>query len=225
MDQVKERIGEAAASLVEDGMLVGLGTGSTASCFIRALARRVSDEGISVATVATSLPSEKLARELNLACVSIDAISSIDLTFDGADEIDAQKCMIKGAGGALLKEKIVAYHSRELVVLVDVSKCVEQLGAVKLPVEVVQFGQQLTQEKLLSYATSAVLRLKGDGRPFITESNHFIYDLELKEKVTNPEALDLSIRSIPGVVVTGLFYNLAGRVLIGSVDGTVKMLS
>jgi ribose 5-phosphate isomerase A len=225
MDQVKERIGETAAALVEDGMLIGLGTGSTANYFIKALAKRVADEGISVVTVATSLASEKLARELDLPYVSIDAISSIDLTFDGADEITPQKQMIKGAGGALLKEKIIATHSKEFIVMVDETKCVDRVGGVKLPVEVVQFGHQLTSDRLLSIACSSRLRLRGDGRPFITESNHFIYDIELKEKIKDPESIDVSIRSIAGVVTTGLFYNLAGRVLVGYADGSVKVLS
>lgn len=225
MDQVKERIGEAAASFVEDGMLIGLGTGSTANYFIKALARRVIGEGLSIVTVATSLASEKLARELDLASVSIDAVSSVDLTFDGADEITSQKQMIKGAGGALLKEKILASHSKEFVVLVDETKCVEMLGGVKLPVEVVQFGHGLTSNKLLDFAHSSTLRLRGDARPFITESNNFIYDIELKEKVADPRLLDASIRSIPGVVTTGLFYSIAGRLLIGYADGSVKVMS
>lgn len=225
MDEVKERIGQAAASLVEDGMVVGLGTGSTAGCFIQALAKRYEVEGLNIVTVASSHASEKLARDLGLPFVLIDAIEKIDITFDGADEIDPQKQMIKGAGGALLREKILASSSREFVVLVDETKLVNALGKVKLPVEVVQFGHRITQSKLTAFATSCTLRLRGDGKPFVTDSGHFIYDLELKTPVENVEALDTALHHIPGVVETGLFYHLAGRVVIGYTDGTVKMLS
>lgn len=225
MDQIKERIGQAAASIVEDGMVVGLGTGSTATHFIHALAKRVELEGLTIVTVASSHASEKLARELGLSFVSMDAISTIDITFDGADEIDHKKQMIKGAGGALLKEKILAYNSRELVIMVDYTKCVDTLGKAKLPVEVVQFGHNLTEQHFAKFTSSSSMRLRGDGKPFITESQHFIYDLTLKEPIDNPQQLDEELRKIPGVVETGIFYNIAGRVLIGYQDGTVKLLS
>jgi ribose 5-phosphate isomerase A len=225
MDQIKERIGQAAASIVEDGMVIGLGTGSTAAYFIQALAKRVDVEGLTIVTVASSHTSEKLARELGLSFVSMDAIDMIDITFDGADEIDPQKQMIKGAGGALLKEKILAYASRELVIMVDSSKCVDTLGKAKVPVEVVQFGHHLTQAHLSSLATSCTMRTRGDGKPFITESQHFIYDLLVESPINSPALLDQQLRKIPGVVETGLFYNIAGRIFIGYNDGTVKLLS
>ncbi len=224
MDEVKDRIGKAAASLVEDGQVVGLGTGSTAAYFIQALAKRYEAEGINIVTVATSYASEKLARDLGLPFVSVDAIEQIDCTFDGADEITPKKDMIKGAGGALLREKILATASREFVVLVDETKLVNTLGKAKLPVEVVQFAHKITQSKLAAYATSVTLRMRGDGKPFITDSQHFIYDLELKP-FENIEALDAALHHIPGVVETGLFYQLAGRVIIGYRDGSVKILS
>lgn len=225
MDEVKDRIGMAAAALVEDGMVLGLGTGSTASCFIRALAKRYEVEGLNIVTVASSHASEKLARDLGLPSVSIDAIEAIDMTFDGADEIDPEKQMIKGAGGALLKEKILASCSRELVVLVDETKLVKTLGKTKLPVEVVQFGHKITRAKLAVFATSCLLRMRGDGKPYVTDSGNFIYDLQLTLPIESTEALDTRIRQIPGVVETGFFYRLAGRAVIGYTDGTVKILS
>lgn len=225
MDEVKERIGIAAAALVEDGMVIGLGTGSTAACFIQALARRFDTEGLNIVTVASSHASEKHARDLGLPFVSIDAVDSIDMTFDGADEIDSRKQMIKGAGGALLKEKILASNCKEFVVLVDQSKIVDQLGKVKLPVEVVQFGHKLIQAKLSTFATSCNLRMRGDGKTYITENQHFVYDLQLKLPINDVAKLDSELRLIPGVVETGLFYQIAGRVVIGYTDGTVKILS
>ena len=225
MDDVKDRIGQAAALLVEDGMVIGLGTGSTASCFIRALAKRFEDEGLNIVTVASSHASEKLARDLGLPSVSIDAIETIDITFDGADELDPEKQMIKGAGGALLKEKILATSSREFVVMVDESKLVKTLGTVKLPVEVVQFAHRLTQKKLSQFASSTVLRMRSDGNPYVTDSGNFIYDLQLNLPIANIEALDTAIGHIAGVVDTGFFYKIAGRTIIGNKDGTIKIIS
>lgn len=223
MDEIKERIAQAACGFVEDGMVVGLGTGSTATCFIQALAKRYDNEGINIVTVSSSHASEKLARDLGLPSVSIDAIDAVDLTFDGADEIDAKKEMIKGAGGALLKEKILAQASRELVILVDETKLVEQLGKALLAVEVVQFGHKLIQQKLMNYATASQQRMRGDGKPYITESGHFIYDLALKAPFESAAGLDEKLKLIAGVVETGLFYNVAGRVVIGYRDGTIMM--
>jgi ribose 5-phosphate isomerase A len=218
MDDVKERIGTGAAGLVEDGMVIGLGTGSTAACFIQALAKRYEQEGLNIVTVSSSLSSERLARDLGLPTVLVDAIDSIDITFDGADEIDAKKQMIKGAGGALLKEKILASASKELIIMVDESKLVENLGKAKLPVEVVQFGHRFVEAKLAAFATKVTLRHHIESKPFVTDSSHFIYDLELKNPVTDAEELDKAIKSIPGVVSTGLFYKYTGRVIVGYKD-------
>ncbi len=223
MDDIKNLIGIQACALVEDGMVVGLGTGSTATCFIDALAKRYENEGLNIVTVASSYASEKHAREKGLPFVSIDAIEKIDITFDGADEITAKKEMIKGAGGALLKEKMLASASKELVILVDESKKVESLGKAKLPVEVIQFGHKIVQMKLLEFAKAAHLRMRGDGMPFITDSGNFIYDLELNGLIEHPEELDTKIDKIVGVVETGLFYGFPGRVVAGYKDGRVMI--
>ncbi len=224
MDQIKEKIGEAAATFVQDGMVIGLGTGSTAASFIRALAKRYEEEGLNIVTVASSYQSEILARDLSVPFVSIDAISSIDITFDGADEIDPAKQLIKGAGGALLKEKILATASKELVIMVDETKCVQSLGRAKLPVEVVPFGHMLTAAKFAPFASSWQLRKRGDGRIFVTDSLHFIYDLELKLPIKDLHQLQQGLLAIAGVVETGLFLNLTGRVVTGYTDGTIKIL-
>lgn len=225
MDEVKIRIGATCASLIEDGMVVGLGTGSTSQAFIEALSERYANEGLNIVTVASSNASEKHARDLGLPSVSIDAIDQIDIYCDGADEIDPNMQMIKGAGGALLKEKILAAASRECIVLVDESKLVKALGKAKLPVEVVQFAHNITHKKLMQFAPACTLRMRGDGKPFITDSGHFIYDLQLANVIDNAEALDSKLKQIPGVVETGLFYKLATRQVIGYRDGTVKIVS
>ncbi len=223
MDDVKNLIGKQACTLVEDGMVVGLGTGSTAACFIDALAKRFDDEGLNIVTVASSHVSEKHAREKGLPFVSIDAIEKIDITFDGADEITPKKEMIKGAGGALLKEKILASASKELIIMVDETKKQPSLGRTKLPVEVVQFGHKIVQQKLMQFSKSATLRMRSDGMPFITDSGNFIYDLELTELTENAEELDSKISKIVGVVETGLFYGFHGRVVVGYKDGRVMI--
>jgi ribose 5-phosphate isomerase A len=228
MDQVKQRIGQRAATLVDDGMLIGLGTGSTANYFIQALSERVRNEGLVIATVSSSYSSEKLARDLNLPFVSIDAISEIDITFDGADEIDPEKRMIKGRGGALLKEKILAAHSKEFIILVDESKCVTHLGSTcLLPVEVAQFGYHLTEKALEKFASEITLRMRGDGKPFLTENGHFILDLALKMPIANYELLEIELQAIAGVLETGFFFNTnrAGKVIVGYQDGSIQLLA
>lgn len=132
--------------------------------------------------------------------------------------------MIKGAGGALLKEKIIATASKQLVIMVDETKCVQKLGKTKLPVEVVQFGHRWTESLLNRYAASCELRMSKDGQPFVTDSQNFIYDLQLKELQETPEDLEEKLLHIPGVVETGFFFGLAGRVIIGYLDGSLKTI-
>jgi ribose 5-phosphate isomerase A len=221
---IKEKIGTTAAALVERNMIIGLGTGSTARCFIQALALRFRDEKLNTIHVSSSNESAALAKELGLPIVTPDDISSIDITFDGADEIDPEKRMIKGAGGALLKEKIVATASKELIIMVDETKCVKKLGKAKLPVEVAQFGHHWTAALLRTHASSCQLRLDKSGKPFITDNQHYIYDLELGSSMEAPETVEKRLRQIPGVMETGFFFGLAGRVIIGQLDGNVEII-
>lgn len=218
VEDAKKRAAEKGVEFVQDGMVVGLGTGSTAAYFIRALAK----EQKRIVTVASSSASEELARSLGLSVVSIDAISGIDLTCDGADEVDPNKQMIKGAGGALLHEKIVARASRALVILVDETKCVARLGHTKLPVEIVSFGYLLTLHTLAAFGTPH-LRLREVSRPFVTDSGNFICDLELPKPLATPEALDAAIHTIPGVIESGLFLNLNPTVIVGNLDGSCEI--
>lgn len=216
----KAAVGAAAANLIEDGMVVGLGTGSTAREFIDALVRRCND-GLKVVGVATSEASQRQAVDGGIEVVDINDAPEIDLCIDGADEIDPEKRMIKGGGGALLREKIVATASREMVVIVDESKCVERLGAFPLPVEVVQFGVTATLRHLENLGFNASLR-KVNGELFITDNGNYIADISFPVPLANPETAEASISQIVGIVETGFFFGIAGRVLVARNDGTVE---
>jgi ribose 5-phosphate isomerase A len=222
-NHAKEAAARKAVEFVENGMIVGLGTGSTAAFFISHLIDRCR-KNLKIQVIGTSTHSLELARIGGLAIADIDKITTIDLTIDGADEIDPLKRMIKGGGGALLREKIIASISREMVVVVDESKLVKQLGAHPLPVEVVPFAHHAIQRKLENLGYKGVFRLQKEGQLFLTDNNNFIIDLHLN-KLKDPEAVDKEIRSIPGVVETGLFLNLAGRVIVGYEDGSTKTLT
>lgn len=221
--RAKQAAGYAAAALIQDGMLVGLGTGSTAAFFIDSLIMRVK-EGLKISAVATSDRSEKQAKAGGIPLVDINNITELDITVDGADEIDHQKRMIKGGGGALLREKIVASMSREMIVIIDEKKLVDNLGAFPLPVEVVSFAHQVTLHKIQKLGFAGSFRLK-DGSLYKTDNGNYIIDIAFQDRrCANPEKDDAIIRTIPGVVETGFFFNLAGRVIVGYQDGSVKIL-
>ncbi len=223
--EIKKRIGEHAATLVENGMIVGLGTGTTAACFIQSLAERNRLERLNITCVATSIESEGLALSLGLRTVSIDSVSEIDVTFDGADEVDEKKRLIKGAGGALLREKILANSSGELVVMVDEQKLVTNLGKAKLPVEVTPFGHRFTKANLVSLGYTKIdLRLNADGSPFVTDNHNFIYDIYFSKLLKDPEKEEEKIRKIPGVIETGFFFDMAGPVIVGKADGSIVVI-
>ncbi|OUM95643.1 MAG: ribose 5-phosphate isomerase A [Thermobacillus sp. ZCTH02-B1] len=216
----KRRVGEKAAELVEDGMIVGLGTGSTAYWFIKKLAERVAG-GLRITGVATSVRTAELAESLGIRVVDVNEVGEVDLTVDGADEIDDHFNAIKGGGGALLREKIVASISRRMVVIVDSTKRVERLGRFPLPVEMVPFGYKHTLRKLEQAGCAPRLREK-DGAPFVTDGGHYIVDLHLG-RIDDPERLAGSIGNMPGVVEHGLFIGLVTDVLIAE-DGEVRMM-
>lgn len=217
----KKAAASHAVNFVEPDMLIGLGTGSTSSYFIEALSKKV-EEGLKVFCVPTSLASEMKARELNVPLVDINSISHLDLCIDGADEIDLQKRMIKGGGGALLREKIVAHMAREMVVIVDETKIVEYLGKFLLPIEVTRFAYIVTMRELKKFGSSVHLRTQKE-MPFVTENDNFIVDLRLNYPCKDPEQLNSKIKEIPGVCETGLFLNMAGRVIIGYHDGHIEI--
>ncbi len=221
--EIKKKVGNNAAALIKDGMCVGLGTGSTSGPFIDSLIQRCK-EGLKISAIASSKASEERARKGGIPLLDSNNVTSLDITVDGADEIDSQKRMIKGGGGALLREKILASCSKEMIVVVDETKLVAQLGATKLPVEIIPFGHLATIFKLKQRGYEGKLRMTPSETPYITDNSNFIFDIHFKELRKNPEADALNIQNIPGVVETGFFLGLAGRVIIGFNDGRIEIL-
>lgn len=213
---------QAAASLIKSNMKIGLGTGSTATYFIKELGKLVN-QGLQIEAVATSRKSHELAESLSIPMIDINTITSLDLCVDGADQIDAKKQMIKGGGGALFREKIIATMSREMIVLVDPSKIVESLTPFKIPVEITPFAYKVTMHHLEALADSIILRKNKDNSPFITDNGNFIVDLHLKKSDLNLKEMNEKMHSITGVCETGLFLGLAGRVIIGYEDGNSEI--
>jgi len=222
-DSQKQAAGEAAAALVESGMVVGLGTGSTAAWFVKGLAARKLD----VRGVPTSEQTAVLARELGLPLAELDEVKGIDLTVDGADEIGPGLSLIKGGGGALLREKLVWEASARCVTIADAAKVVPTLGAFALPVEVVAFGAKATQRRLCDVLADfeivglPKLRQK-DGQVFRTDGGNLIYDIPCG-RILDPAALAEAIKSLTGVVDHGLFLDLADEALVGT-DAGVDVL-
>jgi len=221
-DLAKKAAGQAAANLVENEMIVGLGTGSTAIHFIEALIER-RRLGLTIKAVATSLRSQTLAEQGNIPLVDINSLISIDLTVDGADEITPELQMIKGGGGALLREKIVAHMSQQMIVIVDESKLVENLGKFPLPVEITPFAHRVTLQFLSRMGYLPKLRLVDTEKPYITDNGNYIADLTLPFPCLDPYTHNLKIRSLPGVVETGFFLETADQMIIGYPDGKCEI--
>lgn len=220
----KKAAAELAAELVQPGMVLGLGTGTTIKLFIERLAERCK-QGLKVTAVSSSEQSTLLAASLGIPLVDINKLKKLDLTIDGADEIDEQKRMIKGGGGALLREKIVASMSKEMIVVVDATKCVKSLGShFPLPIEIMTFAWKATVQHLTNLHLSGHLRLGKDNTPYMTDNGNFIYDVNKEALRGDLATLNELILTIPGVIETGFFFNLAGRVLVGHPDGSVKTL-
>lgn len=228
IDKAKFAAARRAVDFIEDGMRVGLGTGSTAAWMVRCLGERVRDEGLKITGVPTSTRTADLARQMGINVVSLEEAKWLDLTIDGADEFDPQLNLIKGGGGALLQEKIVATASDQMIVITDAAKEVAQLGAFPLPVEVVPFGWQTTraliEEMLVSMdvlGRNTSLRLNG-SQPFVTDEGNYIVDCHLN-RIGNPRQLSLVLNQIPGVVENGLFIDICDMVIIGGSDGKVEI--
>jgi ribose 5-phosphate isomerase A len=223
VSRAKEAAGRAAADLVRDGMTVGLGTGSTVLFTLERLAERIRAERLALHGVPTSLDTEHKARALGIPLVALDQVETIDLTIDGADEIDARFDMIKGGGGALLREKVVAALTRREVIVVDRSKVVERLGArFPLPVEVVPFARAAVARRIAGLGAAWTLRMRGAQEPVLTDNGNEILDCRFPGGIAQPAALERSLDEIPGVVETGLFIGLAHVLVIGSDDGRVE---
>ncbi len=218
----KRAAGVAAAELVQDGMLVGLGTGSTAAHFIRALGAR-HQQGLRLRCVATSTKSWQLGEECGLPMIEMAGITALDIIVDGADEIDQNKDMIKGGGGALLREKILASISQEMVVIVDQHKVVDKLGTHLLPIEVVAFAFDATNEQIRHLGFVPQSRMTPSQELFVTDGGNHIVDIDIRSVPWLPQEIDHKLRLLPGVVETGFFFGMAGRVIIGFDNGTAQM--
>jgi len=223
VDNWKRQAAEQALAAVEEGMLLGLGSGTTAARFVDLLGERVR-HGLNVTCVPTSESTRAQAERLGIALTTLEDVPFLDLTVDGADELDSHLRLIKGGGGALLREKIVAVASERMLVIADASKHVDTLGNFPLPVEVVRFGLAATRNLLGAVAADAgcsgeiKLRLGQDGQPFITDSGNVLLDCAFG-RIDNPEALDEALKRVPGVVENGLFLGIADAAIIAGPDG------
>jgi ribose 5-phosphate isomerase A len=218
--QWKKAAAEAAARLVEDGMVVGLGTGSTAAFFVSAMGRRIADEHLRIAGIPTSEQTAAQARGLKIPLTNFAEHAEIDLTVDGADEIQTGTLhLIKGHGGALLREKIVASASKRMIVVADESKLVERLGSlVSVPVEVVQFGWEATQRRLAQLGGNPKLRRGKDGKPYQTDGGHYIVDCAFGP-MENPKEIAHHLDHVVGSVEHGMFLGFAKEAFVGGRDG------
>ncbi len=223
-DQWKKEAAEAAAAQVKSGMVVGLGTGSTAKYAIDALGRRVANEGLKITGIATSERSNAQALALNIPMTSFAEQSRIDLTIDGADEVlPGTLTLVKGHGGALLREKIVASASARMAVVVDESKIVEKLGQlVSVPVEVVPFGWQVTSKRLAKLGGKPKLRLADDGSPYVTDGGHYIIDCAFG-KMNDPAEIGRELDTTVGVIEHGIFLGLATEIFVGGPGGVALL--
>lgn len=215
-DDLKQRAAERAIAFVKDDQTVGLGTGSTTRFAIEGLARRVG-EGLKIVGVPTSLETERMARGLGITIVQLNDVDHLDITIDGADEVDPRFNMIKGGGGALTREKLVAIASVKRVMIIDDSKLVTHLGESRaVPVEVLSFSWRLTEKRLAELGCQPVLRQK-EGAPFETDNGNYILDCNFGA-IADPESLEPRIKLVPGVVENGLFIKIADVLVIGFSD-------
>ena len=216
----KQAAAEEAVTYVQSGMTIGLGTGSTAYFAIKKIGGRVADEGLQIRAIATSQRSEALAKELNIPIVGFEDFDELDITIDGADEVDENLNLIKGGGGALLREKIVSMQTKKNIIVVDESKLVAHLGAFPLPVEVVPFALTVVNKKMQQLGCTTTLR-KAEGKTYITDNQNYILDCYFG-KIENPATLHETINHITGVVDNGLFIQRASLVIAAYGDGTIK---
>lgn len=222
-DSWKQMAGTAAAKLIEDGMVVGLGTGSTSNFLIYALAQRVQAGLRITGTISSSQASQDLAANLGIPVTTLDAHPTLDIYIDGADEIDTQLNLLKGAGGALLREKVVASAARHFVVIADTTKQVTHLGqGFPVPVEVVPFAIAPVRKHLEALGAVVTTRYLA-GKPFVTENGNIILDCAFSGGISDPIGLSTNMHRIVGVVETGLFLDMAERALIGGPDGVLTL--
>lgn len=217
-DALKKAAGIEAAKLVENGMIAGLGTGSTVKFLVDELGRRHQEEGLEFTGVTTSRRTQAQAESYGIKIVDIDDVDHIDVTIDGADEVDKNFNGIKGGGAALLWEKIVATNSNKIVWIVDESKVVDTIGKFPLPVEVIPFGAGQVVKKFEAKGYKPVLRLDANGEPVRTDENNYVVDLHL-ERIDHPQELAQDLITTVGVVEHGLFLNMVDQVIVGDPNG------
>ena len=218
---MKKIAAEKAVELIKDDMIVGLGTGSTVKYALKKIGK-LSSEGLIIKGIPTSNQSKKLAEQYNIPLTTLSEHPELDITIDGADEVDSNLNLIKGGGGALTREKIIAFHSKKLVIIVDDSKVVKSLGIdVPLPVEVIKFGWEATKKTLEIFGCICKLRKIFDD-PFISDNGNYIIDCEF-DRIPDPEQLEKELNMIPGVVENGLFIGLADKVIVGSTQGIMTL--
>jgi ribose 5-phosphate isomerase A len=219
-DEQKEAAARASLQFVRDGDVVGLGSGSTATHLVRLIGERVK-AGLNIRAIPTSRQTQELATALGIPLTTFDQTQQIDVTIDGADEVDPQLQLIKGGGGALLHEKIVASASKQMIVVADSTKQVPVLGAFPLPVEVVAFAQALVRRKIESLGASVTLR-QANGSAFVTDEGHHILDCNFG-RIPDPAALATKLNAIPGIVEHGLFIDMASVVLIATPEKIIEL--
>jgi len=220
-EDMKKIAAEKAVERVDNGMIVGLGTGSTVEYAIKKIGERIKT-GLKIDGIPTSLRTKKFAKECGINLVDLNEYNEIDLTIDGADEVDSYLNLIKGGGGALTREKIIAYHSKKEIIIVDETKIVKRLGVgTHLPVEITKFGWNATKKSLEELGCTADLRKIMD-EVYITDNSNYILDCDFG-KINEPEGLEKQINSIPGVIENGLFIGLADEVIVGSKQGVITL--
>jgi len=220
-DQEKEAAARASLNFVKNGQIVGLGTGSTAAHFIKLLGEEVR-KGLRIRGIPTSVRSRELAESLRIPLMTLDECQEIDVTVDGADEVDPQLRLIKGGGGALLREKIVASATKQMVVVADATKQVERLGRFPLPVEVIRFAQALVAKRIAALGAEVKLRTGPDGKPFVTDENNHILDCQFGE-IRDPDALGRQLSDMPGIVEHGLFIGMASVALLAKGSEIIEL--
>ena len=220
-DQEKEAAARASLRFVKDGHVLGLGTGSTAAYFIKLLGEEVKD-GLRVRGIPTSVRSRELAVSLGIPVITLDDCQEIDVTVDGADEVDPQLRLIKGGGGALLREKIVASATRQMIVVADASKQVQRLGKFPLPVEVIRFAQALVAKRIAALGAEVQLRRDAAGNAYLTDENNYILDCRFGE-IPDPDRLARELSEMPGVVEHGLFIGMASVALFARGSEIVEL--
>jgi ribose 5-phosphate isomerase A len=220
-DQEKEAAARASLKYLEDGQVVGLGTGSTAAYFIKLLGEKVRN-GFRIRGIPTSDRSRELALSLGIPIITLDDSQEIAVTVDGADEVDPQLRLIKGGGGAMLREKIVASATKKLVIVADASKQVARLGKFPLPVEVIRFAQTLVTKRIEALGANVTVRKNPDGSPYVTDENNHVLDCRFGE-IRDPDGLARRLSEMPGVVEHGLFIGMASVVLFARGSEIVEL--